>query len=417
MALIKCPECSKEISDVASVCPNCGFPIKADAKKQAKSTFNEKEKPIKNTNIAKVAIATIILVVVGGIGMLMYNRYKTAQELNAKEEKYQKAVNLVSNREMEEARKILEDLTGYKDSDALLKETRKSAYELLNDEERDFFNKLVIAAEWDRDYMIREYPHSNAKLSGLLHIDDDRLFEITAIQKKHLNSEKYFEYLNNRYQYEENEGLFVPITFFINRYTMSEILKMKTGIPNMDLVHKLSQIYGPNKIKIRHQGIVQSILKEASDFAYLYVLICMIIWIIMKLYLSSIIVGITSVILIIISSKNKLDNIQSLSGEENKSSFVIREGVEIEIKSESIVPGDIIVLRPGEDGQIYIPCDGIILEGFCTVNESDLTGENTLVLKKEILLPKNKNEYFINYLKQIYQGITSFRNLDALESA
>ena len=34
--------------------------------------------------------------------------------------------------------------------------------------------------------MIREY-HSDAKLAGYLHIDDDRLFEITAIQKKHLN--------------------------------------------------------------------------------------------------------------------------------------------------------------------------------------------------------------------------------------
>lgn len=27
MALIKCPECGKEISDKASVCPNCGCPI------------------------------------------------------------------------------------------------------------------------------------------------------------------------------------------------------------------------------------------------------------------------------------------------------------------------------------------------------------------------------------------------------
>jgi len=27
MALIKCPECGKEISDRAAACPNCGFPI------------------------------------------------------------------------------------------------------------------------------------------------------------------------------------------------------------------------------------------------------------------------------------------------------------------------------------------------------------------------------------------------------
>lgn len=29
MALIKCPECGKEISDKASACPNCGCPVSA----------------------------------------------------------------------------------------------------------------------------------------------------------------------------------------------------------------------------------------------------------------------------------------------------------------------------------------------------------------------------------------------------
>lgn len=29
MALIKCPECGKEISDKATACPNCGSPVKA----------------------------------------------------------------------------------------------------------------------------------------------------------------------------------------------------------------------------------------------------------------------------------------------------------------------------------------------------------------------------------------------------
>jgi len=27
MALIKCPECGKEVSDTAKACPNCGAPI------------------------------------------------------------------------------------------------------------------------------------------------------------------------------------------------------------------------------------------------------------------------------------------------------------------------------------------------------------------------------------------------------
>lgn len=31
MALIRCPECSREVSDAASACPACGHPIRAAA--------------------------------------------------------------------------------------------------------------------------------------------------------------------------------------------------------------------------------------------------------------------------------------------------------------------------------------------------------------------------------------------------
>lgn len=38
MALIKCPECGKEVSDKADVCPSCGYPIKkVEEKKQKES--------------------------------------------------------------------------------------------------------------------------------------------------------------------------------------------------------------------------------------------------------------------------------------------------------------------------------------------------------------------------------------------
>lgn len=39
MALIKCPECGKEISDKAKACPNCGAPISVIAGKTVPVTF------------------------------------------------------------------------------------------------------------------------------------------------------------------------------------------------------------------------------------------------------------------------------------------------------------------------------------------------------------------------------------------
>jgi cation-transporting ATPase 13A3/4/5 len=50
-----------------------------------------------------------------------------------------------------------------------------------------------------------------------------------------------------------------------------------------------------------------------------------------------------------------------------------------------------------------MPCDAIILEGFCNVNESDLTGESNLIMKSSI--PKNNNKFSYMRKKHIlFQG-------------
>ncbi len=61
-----------------------------------------------------------------------------------------------------------------------------------------------------------------------------------------------------------------------------------------------------------------------------------------------------------------------------KTALVVREGQEIETPVESIVIGDIISVKPGAS----IPVDGVIVEGFTSVDESALTGESIPVEKK-----------------------------------
>lgn len=58
---------------------------------------------------------------------------------------------------------------------------------------------------------------------------------------------------------------------------------------------------------------------------------------------------------------------------------VLRNGVEVELKSDDIVLGDIIILR----GQSQICADAVVLKGTLSANESMLTGESLAVVKKE----------------------------------
>jgi len=67
-----------------------------------------------------------------------------------------------------------------------------------------------------------------------------------------------------------------------------------------------------------------------------------------------------------------------LAGLKAKRAHVLRDGKETETAVEAVVPGDLVVVKPGEK----IPVDGVVTEGASAVDESTLTGEPLPVPKK-----------------------------------
>lgn len=70
--------------------------------------------------------------------------------------------------------------------------------------------------------------------------------------------------------------------------------------------------------------------------------------------------------------------IKKLMGLKVRTARVIRNGQEIEIPTEMIAVGDLIVVKPGEK----IPVDGVIREGYSAIDESMVTGESIPLDKK-----------------------------------
>jgi len=70
--------------------------------------------------------------------------------------------------------------------------------------------------------------------------------------------------------------------------------------------------------------------------------------------------------------------IKKLIGLQPRTARVFREGVEQNIPIEDVEAGDLIIVRPGEK----IPGDGIIRNGYSSIDESMLTGESLPVDKK-----------------------------------
>jgi Cu+-exporting ATPase len=70
--------------------------------------------------------------------------------------------------------------------------------------------------------------------------------------------------------------------------------------------------------------------------------------------------------------------IKKLSSLQPKKATLVKDSEEITVQVKDIKPGDIVLVKPGE----RIPVDGIIIEGFASVDESVITGESMPVEKK-----------------------------------
>lgn len=71
------------------------------------------------------------------------------------------------------------------------------------------------------------------------------------------------------------------------------------------------------------------------------------------------------------------DAIKKLMGLQPRTAHVIRNGVEQEIPIDAVLVNDSVHVRPGEK----IPVDGVITDGFTTIDESMITGESLPVEK------------------------------------
>ncbi|MEK7806338.1 MAG: heavy metal translocating P-type ATPase [Chloroflexota bacterium] len=69
--------------------------------------------------------------------------------------------------------------------------------------------------------------------------------------------------------------------------------------------------------------------------------------------------------------------IRRLIGLRPNTARVVRGGEEVDVPVDTVVPGDIVLVRPGEK----VPVDGLATEGHSTIDESMLTGESIPVDK------------------------------------
>ena len=167
--------------------------------------------------------------------------------------------------------------------------------------------------------------------------------------------------------------LVLPILFVNRKYFIGGFKALFKVSPNMDSLVAIGSgaafIYGIYAIYKMAYGFGHGDMKVVDTFM-------------MDLYFES-----AGMILTLITlgktleanaKKRTTSAISKLMNLTPKTAVVEREKKESLVSVEEVVIGDVIIVKAGET----IPVDGMILEGFCSVDESALTGESVPIDKK-----------------------------------
>ena len=134
---------------------------------------------------------------------------------------------------------------------------------------------------------------------------------------------------------------------------------------------------------------MNTLITVGTSAAYLYSLIVTFVphWVMVKGLMMDVYFDTSAAIIVLIllgrfleaRAKGKTSEaIKKLMGLQPKTARVFRNGNELDIPVEEVAIDDIIVVRPGEK----IPVDGIVKEGYSSVDESMVTGESLPVEKR-----------------------------------
>lgn len=160
-------------------------------------------------------------------------------------------------------------------------------------------------------------------------------------------------------------ALATPVQFYVGRsYHRAAWKSLKALAPNMDLLISL----GTNAAYFFSVIVLAAALFGVNITGHVYFESAAMIITLIKVgkYLEARAKGQTS------------EAIKKLMGLRAKTARVVRDGQEIEVKVEDVRVGDVVSVRPGEK----VPVDGVIVEGYSTVDESMITGESLPVEKK-----------------------------------
>lgn len=169
-----------------------------------------------------------------------------------------------------------------------------------------------------------------------------------------------------------------PISSFCDEATARKAAEHQARRP------LLEKIYGLNLITIPVPGPLALLVNEVLHPFYIFQLFSVILW-----YIEPYIAYATAIVIIsgigaligMVQTRRNMMNLKELAEFECPVKlFDVSTQTARTVSSKLLVPGDIVELEEG----LVMPCDVLLLQGKCVINEAMLTGESVPVIKSPV---------------------------------
>lgn len=187
-----------------------------------------------------------------------------------------------------------------------------------------------------------------------------------------------FEYRYIKFFYNPVDDIFKTNSTWYDIHWLN-IKNLREGC-SQQLHEQRTEIFGGNSIEIKEKTIGQLLLDEVLHPFYVFQVFSIILWCADEYYYYAsciFIISFVSIINSLVETKATIKRLQQISTFSCEVR-VWRNGFWNKIDSEELVPGDVFEVDPS---LTYLPCDALLINGECVVNESMLTGESVPVTK------------------------------------
>ncbi|KAI8848552.1 hypothetical protein BC829DRAFT_427684 [Chytridium lagenaria] len=186
----------------------------------------------------------------------------------------------------------------------------------------------------------------------------------------------YFDYRYIKFIFNPNTGLFETTQYWQDPEWTS-VDGVLEGVSNTLLLSRRRLIFGENEVIIAEKPTFRLLVDEVLHPFFIFQVLSMLLWCLDEYYYYA---ACIFFITVISTTSTLLETKETMRRLRDMSRFTCNVRV---WRGEELIPGDIFEITPSGYLPI-VPCDAILLDGDCIVNESMLTGESVPVSKTSI---------------------------------